>query len=259
MARAPRGDSQTIHVPLTGREHLDNKAITGGRGVRAVAACADSLPTRRRARPKRWGPTGVGEAPSRDSAQVCATGNRCCRRRGDAARAARACGHADGRGVLTRRAARRAARGAVGGDGSKHRRAVPGRRSARRLSARRSAGHRRRQRLGHQHRCVRVVLPVRSLTRDARRRPVQLLHRLVSARDGQRRHPDLQVGDVPDPGTARLPRGQQGHPADGQRGGGSVDVRWRGADPGDLASRPVHLRGFAVGFPQSRPRVCGPR
>ena len=41
--------------------------------------------------------------------------------------------------------------------------------------------------------------------RHAGRRHVQLLHRLVPAGCRQRRHLDLQVGDVPDPGAAGLP------------------------------------------------------
>ena len=44
---------------------------------------------------------------------------------------------------------------------------------------------------------------LRPVDRDAGRRPVQLLHRLVPAVAGQRSELHLQVGDVPDPGTAR--------------------------------------------------------
>ena len=100
--------------------------------------------------------------------------------------------------------------GAVGGDGARHPGAVPAGRPACSVSARRTARAGRLQRLGYQHPRVRVVLPVRPVGGDARRRAVQFLHRLVSAGRRQRRHPDLQVGDVPHPGTACLAVDPQG-------------------------------------------------
>ena len=76
---------------------------------------------------------------------------------------------------------------------------------------RQHGGGRRRQRLGHQHPGVRLVQRVRAVGGHAGRRQVELLQRLVCARGGQRRNVHLQVGNLPDPRTARLARGQQGH------------------------------------------------
>ncbi len=58
---------------------------------------------------------------------------------------------------------------------------------------------------------------------DARRRRVQLLHRLISARRRQRHHPDLQVGDVPDPGATGPAVDEQEDQPDPQRGCRSLD------------------------------------
>ena len=121
------------------------------------------------------------------------------------------------RSVFTRRAAGRVARRAIAVDGTQHPRRIPGRRSALRVPARRASGPGRRERLGHQHGGVRVVLPVRHLRRHARWRAIQLLLGLVPAGDGQRRDSHLQVGDIPDPGTARMAGDQQGSDADWQR------------------------------------------
>ena len=46
--------------------------------------------------------------------------------------------------------------------------------------------------------------------------------------DGQGGHVHLQLGDLPDPGAARLPGGQQAGQADRQRRGRSVDGRLGG-------------------------------
>ncbi len=52
---------------------------------------------------------------------------------------------------------------------------------------------------------------------------------------GSARHPHLQVGDVPDPGTARVARRQQGPGSGQQCRCGAVHVGRRGADAGHLA------------------------
>ena len=135
-------------------------------------------------------------------------------------------------------------------DEPQHPGSVPGRRTARRLSARRPARAGRLQRLGHQHPGVRVVRPVRPVGRDAGGRPVQLLHRLVPAVAGQRPGLHLQVGDLPDPGTACVAGGQQGRVAERQRGGRHLDGGQHRADLRDLLPAEVHLRRVAVGLPE---------
>ena len=74
--------------------------------------------------------------------------------------------------------------------------------------------------------------------------------RLVQAGLRQGRLPDLQVGDVPDPGAAGVAGGQPRGQADRQCGRRSVDGRLGRADAGDLASRAVPVRRVAVGVPQ---------
>lgn len=95
--------------------------------------------------------------------------------------------------------------GAVGGHGPQHHRGVPIRWSPGRLSARRPARPRRPQRLGHRDQRLRRIRRLRHLGGGAGGRAFQLLLRLV--RIGQRS--DLQVGNLPDQRTARLP-GEQG-------------------------------------------------
>ena len=106
--------------------------------------------------------------------------------------------------VLPARSARRISDGSLGVDEPRHQDPVPGRRTARGLPARRPARAGRLQRLGHRNPGVRVVLRLRAFDRHAGRRPVELLRRLVPAVAGQRSGLHLQVGDVPDPGTACL-------------------------------------------------------
>ena len=69
--------------------------------------------------------------------------------------------------------------------------------------------------------------------------------------DGQRRDLYLQMGDVPDPGTARVSRHQQERAVDRQRHRGVLDGWFVSAGAGRLPSAAVHLRRIAVGLPQS--------
>ena len=134
-------------------------------------------------------------------------------------------------------------------DGPRHQDPVPeGHRVACGVPARRSARARRLQRLGHRDPGVRVVLREPAVGRDAGRRPVELLHRLVSAGVRQRRLPDLQVGDVPDRRAAAVAGLREGRVPERQRGGRPVDVRQLRDDPG----------GVPPGRCSSTPARCRP-